>query len=56
MTVLCLSKGEKPDRTKFQLARMAMVYFGIELLFSLEIALTIPILAKLKVSEKYDSK
>ena len=47
-----LRLDEKPNRTKLQLARMGMVYFGIELLFSLEIALTIPILSKLKVSEK----
>jgi hypothetical protein len=31
---------------------MGMVYFGIELLFSIELALTVPILLKLKVSEK----
>ncbi|RNA27188.1 SLC45A2 [Brachionus plicatilis] len=43
---------EKPKRSIFTLARIGMVYFGIEVLFSLEIALTVPILLKLKVPEE----
>lgn len=41
-----------PKRSKFTLIRLAAVYFGIEVLFSLETALAIPILLKLKVPEK----
>ncbi|CAF1089091.1 unnamed protein product, partial [Brachionus calyciflorus] len=44
---------EKPSRSFMTLARIGMVYFGIEVLFSLEIALTVPILLKLKVPEEY---
>ncbi|CAF1016480.1 unnamed protein product, partial [Brachionus calyciflorus] len=43
---------EKPSRSFMTLARIGMVYFGIEVLFSLEIALTVPILLKLKVPEE----
>lgn len=43
---------EKPKRSLFTLTRIGMVYFGIEVLFSLEIALTVPILLKLKVPEE----
>ena len=43
---------QKPKRSLFTLARMGIVYFGIEVLFSLEIALTVPILLKLKVPEQ----
>jgi len=32
---------------------MCAVYFGIELLFSVEMALAVPMLLKLKVPEKY---
>jgi solute carrier family 45 protein 1/2/4 len=42
---------EKPRRSKLQLFKMGSVYFGIEMLFSIEMALTVPILLKLKVSE-----
>ena len=35
---------------------MGMVYFGVELLFSIEVALTVPILLKLKVPETYLNK
>lgn len=41
-----------PKRSVWILMRLAMVYFGIEVLFSLETALAIPILLKLKVPEK----
>ena len=34
---------------------MGMIYFGIELLFSLEIALTVPILLESNVSESFYS-
>jgi solute carrier family 45 protein 1/2/4 len=44
-------KDDRPKRTKINLLRMGMIYFGIELLFSLEIALTVPILLESKVSE-----
>lgn len=43
-------KDEKPSRTKLELLKMGAVYFGIELLFSLEIALTVPILLESNVS------
>lgn len=43
---------DKPKRSFFTLIRIGMVYFGIEVLFSLEIALTVPILLKLKVPEE----
>jgi hypothetical protein len=52
--ILTISKDEKPNRSLIQLARMGMVYFGIEMMFSIEIALTVPILLKLKVSEKFE--
>ena len=42
---------KKPKRSFFTLLRIGLVYFGIELLFSLETALTVPILLKLKVPE-----
>lgn len=41
-----------PKRSVFTLIRLAALYFGIEVLFSLETALAIPILLKLKVPEK----
>lgn len=40
-----------PKRSLLTLMRIGMVYFGIEVLFSLEIALAVPILLKLKVPE-----
>ena len=46
------NKDLKPKRSLFTLSRIGMVYFGIELIFSLEIALAVPILLKLKVPEK----
>jgi hypothetical protein len=45
---------DQPNRTKVQLTKLGLVYFGIELLFSIEVALTIPILLKLKVSERQE--
>jgi hypothetical protein len=45
-------KDEKSRLSKFQLIRMGLINFGIELLFSIEVALTVPILLKLQVSEK----
>lgn len=42
-----------PKRSILTLMRIAMVYFGIEVLFSLETALAVPILLKLKVPERY---
>lgn len=44
-------KDDRPSRTQFELMRMGSIYFGIELLFSLEIALTVPILLEANVSE-----
>ncbi|RNA35506.1 membrane-associated transporter [Brachionus plicatilis] len=43
-------KDERPSRTKLELLKMGAVYFGIELVFSLEIALTVPILLESNVS------
>lgn len=43
---------DRPKRSFFTLIRIGMVYFGIEVLFSLEIALTVPILLKLRVPEE----
>jgi hypothetical protein len=45
--------SDKPKRSILQLFKMGSVYFGIEMLFSIEMALTVPILLKLKVSERY---
>ena len=42
----------KPKRSLLTLTRIGLVYFGIELMFSLEIALTVPTLLKLKVPEQ----
>ena len=44
--------SDKPKRSILQLFKMGSVYFGIEMLFSIEMALTVPILLKLKVSER----
>lgn len=44
--------NNKPKRSLLTLTRIGMVYFGIEVLFSLEIALTVPILLKLKVPDQ----
>jgi len=44
--------SDKPKRSILQLFKMGSVYFGIEMLFSIEMALTVPILLKLRVSEK----
>ena len=46
-----LSPRKHPKRTTFQLFKMGSVYFGIEMLFSIEMALTVPILLKLRVAE-----
>ena len=35
----------------FTQIKLGLLYFGIEIIFSLEVALTIPILLKLKVPE-----
>ena len=40
------------DKSILQLIRINAVYFGIELLFSIEVALTVPILKKLGVSDR----
>lgn len=44
---------KKPKKRVFDLICIGMIYFAIELAFSIEIALTVPILVKMKVSEKY---
>jgi hypothetical protein len=46
------SENNKPKRSLLTLARLCLVYFGIELMFSIEISLTVPMLLKLKVPEK----
>lgn len=38
-------------RSRLQLLKISLVYFGIELLFSIEVALTLPLLLRLRVSE-----
>lgn len=48
---MLILKDEKPSRTKLELLKMGAVYFGIELVFSLEIALTVPILLESNVSQ-----
>ena len=45
-------KDEKPSLKKILLIRMGLLYFGIELLFSIEVAMTVPILLKLNVPEE----
>jgi hypothetical protein len=48
-----LVKDEAQEkRSVLQLFRLGMIYMGVELLFSIEIALTVPIMLKLKVSEE----
>jgi hypothetical protein len=42
----------KPKRSLWTLTRIGFVFFGIEMIFSIEIALAVPILLKLKVSEE----
>lgn len=42
----------KPPRSFFKLLQIGILYFGIEVLFSLETALTVPILLKLKVPDQ----
>ena len=44
-------REDRQKRTNSELLRIGMIYLGIELLFSLEIALTVPILLEAKVSE-----
>lgn len=43
---------KRPKKKMLDLIFIGMIYFAIELAFSIEIALTIPILIKMKVSEK----
>jgi hypothetical protein len=45
-------EDERPKKSFWTLLRIGMVYFGIEMIFSLEVALAIPLLLKLKVSEE----
>lgn len=45
------SEDLKPDRSYFTLLRIVMVAFGMECLFCLQEALTVPLLLKLKVPE-----
>lgn len=45
-------EDEKPSLGLLTLMRIGAVYFGIEIMFSMEIALAIPILLQLKVSEE----
>ena len=39
-------------RSKNQLTRMGMIFFALEIFFGIEMALVIPILLKLNISEK----
>ena len=45
------SKRKFPKRSTFQLFKMCSINFGIAILFSIEIALSVPILLKLHVAE-----
>jgi hypothetical protein len=47
-----LKKEGKSGLKKSVLMRMGLFYFGNELLFSIEVAMTVPILLKLKVAEE----
>lgn len=51
MYLIFLLKDERPKRSVIELLKIGVIYLGIELLFSLEIALTVPILLESKVSE-----
>ena len=51
MTEFCLL-DEKSNKSTQELFKLGLVYFAIELLFSIEIALTVPLMLKLKVSEE----
>ncbi len=43
---------EKPNITKLELFKYGLIYFAIELMFSIEVALTVPLMLKLQVSEE----
>ncbi len=43
---------EKPNKSKLELFRYGLIYFVIELMFSIEVALTVPLMLKLQVSEE----
>jgi hypothetical protein len=45
-------EDDKPSQSFWTLLRIGMVYFGIEMIFSIEVALAIPLLLKFKVSEE----
>jgi hypothetical protein len=45
-------EDERPNKSFRTLLRIGMVYFGIEMIFSIEVALAVPLLLKLKVSEE----
>jgi hypothetical protein len=45
---------EVPNKSNTELVKLGMLYFSIELLFSMEVALTVPLMLKLKVSEEYE--
>lgn len=46
------SNTSKPKRSIFKLIQISILFLGIELLFSIETALTVPLLLKLKVPDK----
>lgn len=46
-----INPNEKSNKSTQELFKLGLVYFAIELLFSIEIALTVPLMLKLKVSE-----
>ena len=44
---------KKPKKQVVELICIGMIYFAIEMAFSIEIALAVPILVTMRVSEKY---
>ena len=51
--ILNFQKEFRPKRTFWNLVRLALVGFGIETLFSMQEALAVPLLLKLRVPEQY---
>jgi hypothetical protein len=47
-----ISNSSRSKRSVFKLIQISLLFLGIELLFSMETALTVPLLLKLKVPDK----
>lgn len=52
MKTIEFKDDEVPNKSHSELVKLGMLYFAIELLFSMEVALTVPLMLKLKVSEE----